>query len=432
MLLKSIEGEYLPSFFIIQLDTTQEVNVAIKENSSTFVHEYIHFLQDLTLPYCMRENLVCLSAFFDYKAAFLKNRAIHLPNTTLIDDYDLAKLITKMTWGSVEFIESVAASNIERINMTFEKPQEKEYRIYQYDLVLDNNKTYQLGARDLLEYIAHKIESKHFPGEEKLPDLPYHSLDILVNYYKHSDLSEFKRIVLAEYCLLNDNPIHSLMLFFEELRNGSLPNPANQSDEDFAKMLSKLHWRAWGHKYDFETIGEKINRRSLELKNYLQQKFPEDSLAEVYLWLDKTIDFARNNLAGKSFFAELFALEKSDFIRKTSDILNEIGIPLIVNTAGEIGTSLGGDQGKDQFIQLFLAYEFTEYLNRDEIQCPMSSVCERDNENLINDDCLNAPFRRALRNDLCPFGVFIKTHGFDQVSWYVKDRLIPGTESHWR
>lgn len=432
MFLKSIEGAYQPSFFIIQLDTEQKVELAIKDNTSTFIHEYIHFLQDLILPYCMRENLVRLAEFFDYKAAFWQSREIRLPNTILPDGSELAKLTTKMTFGSTNFFESVTANNIWDIKVTSEQSQEHGYTIYQYDLALDSGETYQLGARDLLEYIANKIESKHFPSEKKLPDLPYHSLDILVNYYEHPGLSEFKRIALAEYCLLNDNPIHSLMLFFEELRNGSLPNPANQSDEYFAKMLSQLHWKARGHKFDFETIGKKINRRSLKLKEFLQQKFPQDSLAEVYLWLDKTIDFARNNLAGKSFFAELFALEKSDFIRKTRDIIDEIGIPLIVNAVGEIDTSLGGDQGKDQFIQLLLAYEFTEYLNRHDIQCPMSYVCERSKKNLMDDDCSDAPFRRALRHDLCPFGVFVKAHGFDQVSWYVKDRLIPGTESPWR
>ena len=380
----------------------------------------------------MRENLVRLATFFDYKAAFWQSREIHLPNTVRPDKLDLAELTTKMTWGSTSSTKFVTANNIREINVEERRSQEHGYIIYQYNLVLDGGKAYQLGARDLLEYIANKIESKHFPSEEKLPDLPYHSLDILVNYYEHPGLSEFKRIALAEYCLLNDNPIRSLMLFFEELRNGSLPNPANQSDEYFAKMLSQLHWKARGHKFDFETIGKKINRRSLKLKEFLQQKFPQDSLAEVYLWLDKTIDFARNNLAGKSFFAELFSLEKSEFFEKTSKIRDEIGIPLIINSVGEVGTLLGGNQGKDQFIQLLLAYEFSEYLNRDEIQCPMSDVCERSNENLMDDDCLNAPFRRALRHDLCPFGVFVKAHGFDQVSWYVKDRLIPGTESPWR
>jgi hypothetical protein len=427
MFLKSVDGEYEPSFFIIRLRTTQAINVAAEENISTFIHEYIHFLQDLILPYCIRENLVRLATFFDYMDRAHNHGEIRLPNVLPLDGADLTIRQSSMTWGSNKFVSSVG--RIDDVQVTEVPVVEHGYKLYQYDLTLDDGSIYQFGARDLLEYIAWKIESKHFPGEQKLPDLPYYSVDILVRHYRGSHLSDFKRIALAEYCLLNDNPAHRLILFLEDLQAGALDGIDKGSDEAFDHFLRNAHWKSNGVR--FETIPEKLDRRSDELRRALQARFPQGAFPEIYSWLDRVIKFARNALAGKNFFAELFAAETPNFFSAINHILEEVGVPLVVNDAGEMGTSLGGDREKDQFLQLLLAYEFLDYLDRDDLLCPMYQVCEREREDLMNDDCLNAPFRRALRDDLCPFGAFAKTHGLDRISWYVNDRFVSSQGSNW-
>ena len=321
MFLKSVDGEYKPSFFIIRLRTTQAIDVAADENISTFIHEYIHFLQDLILPYCIRENLVRLATFFDYMERAQNHGEIRLPNVTPLEGAELTTRQTSMTWGGNKFVGSVG--RLEDIRVTELPVAEYGYTLHQYDLTLDDGVTYQFGARDLLEYIAYRIESKHFPSEQKLPDLPYYSVDILVRHYGVSYLSDFKRIALAEYCLLNDNPGHRLMLFLKDLQSGAIDGKG--SDEAFAHFLRNAHWKANGVR--FEVISEKLDRRAGELKDALQAKFPQIAFSEIYLWLDRAIDFARNTLAGRSFFAELWAAETPDFFGMVSHILREVGVP---------------------------------------------------------------------------------------------------------
>ena len=51
-------GFYNIAFYNININTQEGLNRdVIKKNEATFVHEFIHYLQDLVLPYNIRYNL---------------------------------------------------------------------------------------------------------------------------------------------------------------------------------------------------------------------------------------------------------------------------------------------------------------------------------------------------------------------------------------
>jgi len=427
MFLQNAEGEYKPSFFIIHLKTDRDIQVCAAENEATFTHEYLHFIQDLILPYCIRENLRHLATFFDQMDNAHSAGEIRLPKTIPIPGEELATLQSKMTWGSNSFIQTAAEP--ESIERSTEPVPEHGFNLYRYDLKLKDGTSYHLGARDLLEYIAYKIEAKHFPGQEKLPDLPYSSVDLLVNHYGLSLFSDVKKIALAEYCLHNDNPAHRMMVMLDDFKAAGTENFTKLSDEEFVSVLQSANWKAAG--VPFETIGNKLDRRLNELCEFLQARYPIEAFPEIFSWLDHVMDYARTTLAGRSMFAELYKATTPEFQVTLSGIISEIGVPLIVNNLGELGTSLGGDDSCDQFLQLLLAYEFTGYISRSDPQCPLCGVCERDRPEIMNQDCLDGPFRRAREEDLCPFGVFAKAHGLAEVRWFSNDKLIPSQGSDW-
>jgi hypothetical protein len=49
---------YVPSFYFMKIETNEDIEYAIRNNTQTFLHEYIHFLQDLFLPYNIRNALI--------------------------------------------------------------------------------------------------------------------------------------------------------------------------------------------------------------------------------------------------------------------------------------------------------------------------------------------------------------------------------------
>ena len=58
----------------------------------------------------------------------------------------------------------------------------RNFKIYTYYIPVNNGPIqYNLGARDLLVYIAHKIEIKHCPRTIKSPQLPYETIIFFLN-----------------------------------------------------------------------------------------------------------------------------------------------------------------------------------------------------------------------------------------------------------
>lgn len=422
-------GDYEPAFFIIRINSDEPIENGISDHLlGTFIHEYIHFLQDLLLPYCMRENLVVLSKFFDQRDKFISSRKIKLPEDDIIEGESLTKLQTEWTWGGNSFAESV--NTITSINCLEQYIAQHGFRLFKYTVDFDSSADYHFGARDLLEYIAYKIESKHFPNDLVLPDLPYKALDFVINYHELSFLSETKKVALAEYCLFNDNPVHRLVVVIDDYKKGCSTNRWHGDDNDFIEFLKTLNWNAAGRPP--ETIDQKLDRRLSGLLEYLSGRFPETSFQTINDWLTQTIKYVRTNLAGVGLFAKLYQMEREEFNRAFSSILEEVGIPLLINRNDELGTSLGSEDTKNEFIQLLLAYEFSDYLKRSDQTCPMYSNCERDRPEIMEEEvCMNAPFRKAFKADLCPFGAFVKTHQLDTINWYVNGTLIPSQGSDW-
>lgn len=417
-----VSGAYEPSFFIIRLDSEAPVESIALESTSTFTHEYIHFLQDLTLPYCIRENLAKLNKFFAEIEQIRNSKEAHLPSRLVDADVEITSSQTELTWGDGQHQSDVGT-------IIFITPEHKifnghtgPFNVYTYRIETQHGSTCHFGAWHLLEYIAYKIESKHYPSDDSLPDLPYRSVDLVLEHYELAHLSELKRVALAEYCLLNDNPAHRLLVVVEALRT-THSDLSKTSDDNFVKALLAADWQAAG--MPPETIPQKMERRLTQLRTQLLIRFPEESFPAIYHWLDEVIEYTTKQLAGRFLFADLYGMDTNQFLLRMTVITHTVGIPLIINSMNEIGTTLGGDDNKDQFIQLLLAFEVGTYLQDANPTCPMCSVCEQSAQQLINSDCFEAPFRRARSAQLCPFGAFAKTHGLADVKWYIERKRVP-------
>jgi ADP-glucose pyrophosphorylase len=82
------------------------------------------------------------------------------------------------TWGDDKFFDKInLIRNIDKDYFTIPSGP----RVYRYFIFSDKIKRYQVGARDMLEYISHKIENKHL--ETNAYDFPYRTVDKLFEYY---------------------------------------------------------------------------------------------------------------------------------------------------------------------------------------------------------------------------------------------------------
>ncbi|WP_018609919.1 hypothetical protein [Uliginosibacterium gangwonense] len=425
MFLKSTEGSYEPAFFIIRIEADEPPEQLAKENESTFIHEYLHLLQDLILPYCMRENTVLLEIFMSKIENARERGQIHLPNDYSNEDISLATKINQTTWGDCSFCDNV--EKINRIELQEAAIEGKNYKLHKYLLQGIGIIDYHFGARDFLEYIASKIEARHFPSDNKLPDLPYRTVDLVIEHEGLGYLSDVKRIALAEYCLLNDNPARRLMVVIGDIKSRILEGVEFADDDEFIDFILQLEWLA--QDIPFRTIAEKIAQRYAQFQETLERLFPENAFPLIYAWLSETLRSTQELIAGRGLFSALYQMNTDQFRETMNLLLSRLGVPLIVNGSEQLGTSIGDDSSKSQFIQMLIVYQFSEYIKNDTTSCPLYSTCEGDTPELINSDCIDAPFRRASNKELCPFGLFVKTMGLSTVTWYKRGRLIPGWQS---
>ena len=158
---RNANGSYRPSFFFMTIESDDDISLSIDKHKQTFVHEYIHFLQDLVLPYCIRENLVKGQHINRILYEGFTQSIIKRPFSDWSDDDLLTMKQNNYTWGSHEFDMYNEWGGIKKIKVEhFESPTKA--RIFRFDIITESGKEYQIGARDFLEYIAHKIEEKNW------------------------------------------------------------------------------------------------------------------------------------------------------------------------------------------------------------------------------------------------------------------------------
>ena len=58
MFYKTADGKYSHYSFSIIIDDDIDVSDIINNNNSTFTHEYIHYLQNISLPYLIKHTLL--------------------------------------------------------------------------------------------------------------------------------------------------------------------------------------------------------------------------------------------------------------------------------------------------------------------------------------------------------------------------------------
>mgnify|MGYP007077730839 CR=1 FL=1 len=62
-----LRGFIICRFFNINIETEEELTQdVLKKSEATFIHEFIHYLQDLVLPYNIRYSLSNVRWFFKY------------------------------------------------------------------------------------------------------------------------------------------------------------------------------------------------------------------------------------------------------------------------------------------------------------------------------------------------------------------------------
>ena len=422
MKLEYATGFYNISFFNINIGTKEELTQdVLKKEEATFTHEFIHYLQDLILPYNIRYNLSNVRRFLNILEYAHKHGKIIRP----FDEWTVESrtLWTQFirTFGGIaqnesdRFIDQV--SEIGNVISDFEITSgfdsnlnvQREHRVYKYSLpVLAVGATtpihYNLGARDLLEYIAYKIELKNFPNRSLAPQLPYESVDLIFNKYGLSHIADDIRICIAERCLYNDNPIHflfNILLGNEEFKEFI----SKSSYEEIYKYL--LYSETVTRDGYSESLANKTQRRLKQFANELYMQY--NGFDEIRKWILKVNNFVEDKLKERFVFSDLYKMYNNELHKFINDVIHQIGVPLVMNSKEKYISIQSNKIETSQFIQFYILQNFINFVQVKGTECPIYDFC-KENWEICNDNCTLNNQNSIKGNRNCNYRKFLETY----------------------
>jgi len=420
MRLKNINGSYSPSFFNIVLETNEDISLAVQKYTPTFVHEFIHYIQDLLLPYSLRLNFTRLSWFLRIRESADENGCIKLP----FNDWDnnervlLKQLDYTMGKGSMEtgFVDEVRGINlIEQKASDLIEIQGRKFTLYMYNILInDRSITYNLGARDILEYIAYKIEVKHYQTPN-MPDLPYKSIDLLFEHYGLSYVSDDIRLCIVEFCLYNDNPIHYLFTNFLNNEEFKRNIKALTYDSIYKILLAHEFETKDGIK---ETLSGKFNRRLEQFVDILSEQYIKfDGIRQ---WILHANNFVKSELNERFIFSDMHRMNQDKFEAFINTVITKIGIPLVMNNREECISIQPEEEYEEidasQFIHFYILQEFLNSVlyTSNMALCPVNDFCIA-NGGEYDERCSLNPRAKIINQEYCHYIGFLRAYGLSNV-----------------
>lgn len=414
--MRSYDGDYFPSFFTIRLNTNTFNDNFDPCQDSTFVHEYIHFIQDLILPYCIRMNLSYIRFFNNICDYGKKHKKIDIPfKNWSSDEYDLKQQFDftfgagkhkKMKISSIPNPEEYKFKGYDHHNKC-----NRDLTVYKYKIEFVNDSSYQLGAIDLLEYISYRIESKHFNTGSTFLDYPYKTVDILFDYLGHSKLSIEKRVLIAEICLHNDNPIH--FLFNVILKKEFIKNIIHLPVYRFSDFLYK---EIATQSVDgiVEPFAKKEERRLNDFLTQLSTIYKHsDSLIE---WITSVNNFSRKKFQGTLIFTNLYRMEKNEFQSTIKEITDTLGFPIIINKNEKIlNNIISSNSSIDDLEYFYMVEHFINFTKKNIVpskKCPIDNFCNQNYQIKCN-----KKFEADNVSQNCPFLKFLETKHIDKIKF---------------
>lgn len=426
MNLNYAEGLYNLSFFNIIIKTEEELSKeVIEKNKSTFVHEFIHYLQDLILPYNIRYILSNVRWFFNILESAHKDGNISRPFNRWSDESGILRMQFNRSFGGIaknkneRFINVVSkigdatfdCETFSGFDGYLQIP--RTHNVYRYFLPVYeiNNSTpinYNLGARDILEYIAYKIELKNFPDRPAAPDLPYKSIDLIFDKYGLSHVPDDIRLCVAERCLYNDTPIHYLL--------------SHLSDDKFKKIITDSSYEEiYNYLLELDTVTRDGHSESLANKTQRRLKQFADELRlqysgfdEIQKWILRINDFVEHELSKRFIFSEMYKMESDEFHKFVDLIINYIGVPIIMNVKGEYISILPDEIEVSQFIHFYILQGFINFATSNMKHCPIYNFCMA-NGGTCNENCILNPQVSIRESKNCYYNKFLELYGLSDV-----------------
>ena len=414
-ILSTTLGYYTPAFFHINISKNHSFEKFSNEDFSVFLHEYIHFIQDVTTIYGLN-NMYVQSEYIRYathKVYKSNNRKFNIPiipNANNEGNIYLNKAICKLTNG--DDLEIKKIQKITHIEIINESTGVSNTPVDSLESVCVNlidgygkEQVLIFGAISIMENMAYLLEQMICPEYTHSPDFPYSFAEKIVeNIYPEFGKNRLNTLALCDSCLQYSNPGKVFVQFLSEVKSEKwIPKlPECIYDKLLKRKVSLNGQREVSLEENFNELSELVKT---QVKDYFNDPL---IFEDIRNWVDQLLNTAREIRFSDQYFILDIArggpLKSNKAFEKTKD---QLGTPLISNNSGECtllyknkpeGVDVGYFSAIGQIIALF------ESGNCD---CSLYSICTKYG-NKVDERCNTNPWERCVDQLLCPYAMLWK------------------------
>lgn len=369
-------------------------DVSVRDYAS-FIHEYVHYLQQITTPYGIKYNRFFLNNLLLFREFIDAQDMISVPVvlSEIIPAAQAFESELRGKNGSKEFVEgNIGDIEISQTDLDLAKASDTAVNVGVYDF--DNERVFpngfQFGYTCVIESMAHLVQSLVNPDLYHA-DIPYKSAQLICNRLR-PDIKDDTRLLIAicYTALYFNNPGYEFLTILKSV------NKAENGID-----LYKRYMRDYSRIFNGQ---EMPNYRMMhiimdEFINYL-----EHLLGNRSEYVKNVIKNCKSESStGNSFFLNAIYKEDLSKFETLNDILNFYGLPAIDSNNSDVVIPRDHDTNKaytETLSLLSLELIYNRFLERSGKVCIRYPICDRitreNGKNLINDCCADLQWKKDL------------------------------------
>lgn len=401
-------GSYMPGLFKMDIGMNLFENISWNDFSdrekATFIHEYVHYLQDISTTYGISHfnflSQILNMYFFEINKSNTNEVIVPIRVDMLKSEY------SSEAYEQIELISLYEGSSenvrFHHINKIIREPDDifnDEFRgkngdcLYNINIYYnDSNIPYIFGRFCVAESMAYLIEIKCYPIDIRNNEFPYNTAQLICEnlYSVFSDVTWI--IALCDISLMHyhcGDFLYNALKYMKE--DGFIPNSVQ---DVYNYLLPKI---------DF--ITEIFSKEFIEVHKNADMLYTHkiNQTNNVNIWIkDKFTKGFCYRIQSSNFITNIaLQANESDISQYIMKLIGIFKLPIIndqnnnvYNEQNDLGLLL---------VPIALLELFTKSSSK---KCYMYDFCKKQKINKISNYCLESPWKQVEDNELCPLAMY--------------------------
>lgn len=405
-----LRGFYKPSFFSLFINGSfnEDYSVMSVKDLGTFVHEYIHYLQNITTIFGLRNSVFYFNYLFEVKKHIYENNQLELPLVVAFSDkIRRGQTMFSLCSGTDIFIDQY----YDDIKISIKKQEKENVTIDSViiELFLSGIKkrTIIFGTSCVKESMAF-LYQQYFHNDVESYLIPYQTAELLCKVINPELLADKRKIIALCTVALNSQ---NCGLTLYELIHKSKEDNNLSGIELYKKYISEL------------TV---INAsRPIPVRNFLLESIDNfrKNLSALLNTDLKHFDLLLDKIkmsAEKDFIPLIEVLYKEELsnIEKLQLLIDFYGIPHIrtIDGCNFFPQDTDNQQPAIEYIELIgqrIVLERLLEIDKERVGeiCSLLPQCELSETEIVDENCYNMQWRRTVN---CPFKIISDNWNLDK------------------